>query len=111
MSERHGCITKHLRFRFSLVPLLEILPDRLGVEVDSVAVIKAAEPLAEFAGGEGVAIADLRVDTCPTQCAVFTVYAHLQGNEVILPGTGFEAIEQVAEAGALATDTYFERRR
>lgn len=110
MSERRGCVTKRLRFRFALVPLLEILPDRLGVEVDPVAVIESAEALAEFAGREGVTITDLGVDARPTQCTVFSVDAYLQGNEVIFSRTGCDAIEQVAEAGAFVSDAYFQWR-
>lgn len=108
MSNRRRCIIKRLRLPFPFAPFLEILPDGLRIQVDSVTIIKPAEPFAELAGGERIAVADLGIDTGPAECAVLGVDTYLQGNEVILSRAGSDAVEKVAEAGAFVTDPYFQ---
>lgn len=110
MSNRRHCIINRLRFALSFTPLPKILPDRPGVKVNPIAIIKPAEPLAEFTGGEGVAVTYLRVNAGPAQCAVLAVDANLQGNEVVFSRTGSSTVKQVAEAGALVAYPNFQWR-
>ena len=110
MSHRRHRIINRPGLPLFPAPLLKILQNRLGVEVDPVTIIKPAEPLAELAGGEGIAVADLGINACPAKCAILAVDAYLQRNEVILSRAGYDPIEQVAEAGAFVADPYFQGR-